>query len=50
MYIEHGVHTKEWWDTELEWIFPYSLGDGVWPISEWENIVVASSEALLLQM
>ena len=50
VYIEYGVKTKEWWNTELEGIVPYSLGDGVRPISERENLVVGSSEALLLQM
>ena len=44
------VQTKESWNIELEGIFPDSLGDGVWPISEWVELAVGSSEALLLQM
>jgi hypothetical protein len=44
------VQTKEWWNAELKGIFPYSLGEGVQPISKWTNIAVGSSEALLLQM
>ena len=44
------MKTKEWWDTELEGIVPYNLGDGLWPISEWEKLAVGSSEVLLLQM
>ena len=35
---------------ELECIVPYSLGDGVRPVSEWVKLAVGSSEALLLQM
>ena len=50
VYIEYYVQTKEWWNTELEGIVPYSLGDGVWPISEWVNLSVGSIEALLFQM
>ena len=50
VHIEKWVQTKEWWNTELEGIVPYSLGDGVWPMSEQENFVVGSSEALILQM
>ena len=49
-YIEYWVQTKEWWNTELEGIVPYRLGDGVRPISERANLAVGSSEALLLQM
>jgi hypothetical protein len=44
------VQTKEWWNAELKDIFPYSLGEGVRPISEWTKLAVGSSEALLLQM
>ena len=44
------MHTEEWWNTELEGIVSYNIGDGVRPISEWENLAVGSSEALLLQM
>ena len=50
VYIEYWVQTKEWWNTELEGIVPYNLGDGVRHILEWENIAVGSSEAILLQM
>ena len=50
VHIEYWVQTKEWWNTKLEGIVPYSLGDGVWPILEWVNLVVGSSEALLLQI
>ena len=50
VYIEYYMQTKEWWDTELEDIVPYSLGDGVRPVSEWVKFAVGSSEALLLQM
>ena len=50
VYIEYWVQTKEWWNTELEGIVPYSLGDGVRPILELANLAVGSSEALLLQM
>ena len=42
--------SKEWWNNELEGIVTYNLGDGVRPISEHANLVVGSSEALLLQM
>ena len=44
------MQTKEWWNTKLEIIVPYSLGDGVWPVSERAKLAVRSSEALLLQM
>jgi hypothetical protein len=44
------VQTKEWWNAELKGIFPYSLGEGVWPISKWMKLAVGSSEAFLLQM
>jgi hypothetical protein len=30
--------------------YPYSLGDGVWPISKRANLAVGPSEVLLLQM
>ena len=48
VHIEHWEQTKEWWSTELKGIIFDSLGDGVWPISEWEKLTVGSSEALLL--
>jgi hypothetical protein len=44
------VQTKEWWNAEIKGIFPYNLGEGVRPISEWTKLAVGSSEALLLQM
>ena len=44
------MQTKEWWNVELEGIFPYSLGDGVRPVSERVKLAVRSSEVLLLQM
>ena len=44
------MQTKEWWNTELESIVPYILGDGVRPIAERAKLAVRSSEALLLQM
>jgi hypothetical protein len=50
VHIEHWVQTKEWWNVELKGIFPYSLGEGVRPISKRMKILVGSSEALLLQM
>ena len=50
VHIEHWVQTKEWWNVELKGIFPYSLGEGVQPISKRTKIAVGSSEALLLQM
>ena len=50
VHIKYWVHTKEWWNTKLEIIGPYSLGDGIRPISERVNLVVGSSEALLIQM
>ena len=50
IHIEDWVQTKEWWNTELEVIFPYNFGDGVRPVSERANLAVGSSEALLLQM
>ena len=50
VHIEYWVETKEWWNTELEGIVPYSLGDGVWPVLERAKLVVDSSEALLLQL
>ena len=50
VYIEYWVQTKEWWNNKLEGIVPYSLDDGVWPISKQENLAVGSSEALLRQM
>jgi hypothetical protein len=34
----------------MELIFPYSLGEGVWPISEWTKFSMGSNEVLLLQM
>ena len=50
VYIEYQVQTKEWGNIELEDIVPYSLGDGVRSISEWENIAMGSNEVLLMQM
>ena len=44
------MQTKEWWNTKLESIVPYNLGDGVRPVSEQAKLAVRSSEALLLQM
>jgi hypothetical protein len=44
------VQTKEWWNVELKGIFPYSLGEAVWPISKQMKLAVGSSEAFLLQM
>ena len=44
------MQTKEWWNTELECIVPYSLGDGVRPVSERAKLAVGSNEALFLQM
>ena len=44
------MQTKEWWNTELEGVVPYSLGDGVSPISKWVKLAVGSSEAFLLQI
>jgi hypothetical protein len=44
------VQTKEWWNAKLKGIFPYSLGEGVRPISERTKLAVGSSEVLLLQM
>ena len=34
IHIEDWVQTKEWWNTKLESIVPYSLGDGVRPVAE----------------
>ena len=50
IHIEEWVQPKEWWNTKLEYIVPYSLGDGVRPILEWAKLAVGSSEVLLLQM
>ena len=50
VHIEYWVQTKEWWNTELEGIVTYNLGDGVQPISKWEKLAVGSNEALLFQM
>ena len=50
IHIEYWLQTKEWWNTKLEGIVPYNLGDGVWPTSEQEKLTVGSSEVLLLQM
>ena len=50
IYIEYWVQTKEWWNTKLEGIVTYSLGDGVRPVSERAKLAVGSNEALLLQM
>lgn len=44
------MQTKEWWNAELKGIFPYSLGEGLQPISKRMKLAVGSSEALLLQM
>jgi hypothetical protein len=44
------VQTKEWGNVELKGIFPYYLGEGVWPISKRTKLAVGSSEAFLLQM
>jgi hypothetical protein len=44
------VQTKEWWNVELKGIFPYSLGEGVWPILKRMKLAVGSNEAFLLQM
>jgi hypothetical protein len=44
------VQTKEWRNAELKGIFPYNLGEGVWPISKQTKLAVVSSEVLLLQM
>ena len=48
--IEHWVKTKEWWNVELKGIVPYSLSDGVRPISKLAKLAMGSNEALLLQM
>ena len=50
VHIENWVQTKEWWNIELEGIFPNILGDGVWPISERVKLGAGSTEALFLQM
>ena len=50
VHIEYWVQTKELWNTKLEGIVPYNLGDGVRPVLEWANLAVGSSEVLLLQM
>jgi hypothetical protein len=50
IHIEHWVSTKEWWNAELKGILPYSLGEGVRPISKQTKLVVGSIEVLLLQM
>ena len=50
IHIEDWVQTKEWWNTKLEGIVTYNLGDGVRPVSERAKLAVRSSEALLLQM
>ena len=50
VHIEYWVHTKEWWNTELEDIIPYNLVDGVRPILEWAKLEVGFNETLLLQM
>ena len=50
VHIEYWVQTREWWNTDLEGIVPYSLGDDLRPVSERVKLVVGSSEALLLQM
>jgi len=44
------VQAKEWGNVELKIIISHSLGDGVWPILEWENLAVGPNEALLMQM
>lgn len=44
------VRTNEQWDVELEGSVTDSLGDGVWPISEWVKLVVGSIKVILLQM
>jgi len=44
------VQTKEWWNTKLEGIVTYSLGEGVRPVSERAKLAGRASEALLLQM
>jgi hypothetical protein len=44
------VQNKEWWNAEPKGIFPYSLGEGVRPISKQTKLVVGSNEALILQM
>jgi len=44
------MQTKDWWNTELEGIVPYYLGDNVWPISERAKLADWPSEALVLQM
>ena len=50
VHIEHWVQAKEWWNAELKSIGPYSLSDGVWPISEKVKLLVGPSKVLLLQM
>ena len=50
VYIEYWVQTKEWWNTKLEGIVPYNLGDGVRPMLERVKLVVGSNEALILQI
>ena len=50
VYIEYWVQTKEWWNTKLEGIGSYNLGDSVWPISKWEKLAEGSNEELLLHM
>jgi hypothetical protein len=44
------VQAKERRNVELESIITHILGDDVWPITEWEKLLMGSCKALFLQV
>jgi hypothetical protein len=44
------VQAKERRNVELKIIIPHNLGDGVWPIMEWENLSMGPCKAFFLQV
>jgi hypothetical protein len=50
IHVEHWVQAKERRNVELKMIIPHGLGDGVWPIIEWEKLTMGSCKAFFLQV
>jgi hypothetical protein len=50
IHVEHWVQEKERRNVELKIIICHSLGDGVQPITEWENLSMGSCMMFFLQV
>jgi hypothetical protein len=44
------LQTKEGGNVELKSIVTHNLGDGVWPIKEWEKLLMGPYKAFSLKM